>query len=111
MEAIVLAGGVGKRLLPLTQWRPKPYLPLAGKPLYMYAVEQIAMVRGLLDRAVMVAPQATPPPRGQCRAGWPLWSRGARGWRRVSPQPWRGSREVRRLSSRSSATLQGPTLS
>ncbi|GBF08848.1 putative nucleotidyl transferase [Aeropyrum pernix] len=64
MEAVVLAGGVGRRLLPLTRERPKPYLPLAGKPLYMYAVEQVAMVRGLLDRAVMVTPPGHPTPPG-----------------------------------------------
>lgn len=32
MKAIVLAGGFGTRLLPLTQSRPKPLLPVAGQP-------------------------------------------------------------------------------
>ncbi|MCL5319236.1 MAG: nucleotidyltransferase family protein, partial [Thaumarchaeota archaeon] len=33
MEAIVLAGGCGTRLHPLTQTRPKPILPIAGVPI------------------------------------------------------------------------------
>lgn len=32
MKAIVLAGGEGQRLRPLTQSRPKPLLPIAGRP-------------------------------------------------------------------------------
>ena len=32
MKGIVLAGGEGRRLKPLTQSRPKPLLPIAGRP-------------------------------------------------------------------------------
>ena len=32
MKGIVLAGGEGRRLKPLTQLRPKPLLPIAGRP-------------------------------------------------------------------------------
>lgn len=37
--ALVLAAGNGTRLWPLTQNRPKPYLPLAGKPIIGRIVE------------------------------------------------------------------------
>lgn len=32
MRAIVLAAGVGHRLAPLTDWRPKCLLPVGGLP-------------------------------------------------------------------------------
>lgn len=38
LEAIVLAGGVGSRLRPLTLVKPKPLIPLAGKPLIEYII-------------------------------------------------------------------------
>ena len=39
MQAIIMAGGEGSRLRPLTCDCPKPMLPLLGKPLMEYAVE------------------------------------------------------------------------
>ena len=37
--AIVLAGGHATRLYPLTLNRPKPLLPVAGKPIIDYVVD------------------------------------------------------------------------
>jgi mannose-1-phosphate guanylyltransferase len=42
MQAIVLAGGEGTRLRPLTETVPKPVLPLAGKPFIAYMIEWLA---------------------------------------------------------------------
>lgn len=39
MRALVLAGGFGKRLAPLTNELPKPLLPVAGKPILVRQIE------------------------------------------------------------------------
>lgn len=41
MRAFILAGGFATRLWPLTERRAKPLLPLQGKPLVSYTIEQI----------------------------------------------------------------------
>lgn len=41
MHAFILAGGFATRLWPLTESRPKPLLPVAGKPILTHLVEQI----------------------------------------------------------------------
>ncbi|MBI4415470.1 MAG: NDP-sugar synthase [Euryarchaeota archaeon] len=46
MMGIVLAGGEGTRLRPLTQTRPKPLLPVAGRPCVDY------VLRSLIDSGV-----------------------------------------------------------
>ncbi|MEB3780519.1 MAG: NDP-sugar synthase [Desulfurococcales archaeon] len=56
MDAVVLAGGTGKRLLPLTKYTPKPFLRIAGKRLYRYSIDQLASVRSSIDRAVLITP-------------------------------------------------------
>ncbi|MBN2251936.1 MAG: NTP transferase domain-containing protein [Candidatus Altiarchaeota archaeon] len=53
MDAIVLAAGEGKRLRPLTSTRPKPMLPVAGKPILEWDLE--ALSKAGLSRAVIVA--------------------------------------------------------
>ncbi len=42
VKVVVLAGGHGTRLRPLTYTRPKPMLPLANKPILQYTIEAIA---------------------------------------------------------------------
>ncbi len=41
MEAIILAGGYGTRLRPLTYSRAKPLLPIMNKPMVSYIAEQL----------------------------------------------------------------------
>ena len=40
-NAVVMAGGQGKRLRPLTEHVPKPLLPVGGRPVMEYIVEQL----------------------------------------------------------------------
>ncbi|WP_456471940.1 bifunctional UDP-N-acetylglucosamine diphosphorylase/glucosamine-1-phosphate N-acetyltransferase GlmU [Methanocaldococcus sp.] len=41
MDAIILAAGRGERLKPLTNNRPKPLIPIAGKPILDYIIEKV----------------------------------------------------------------------
>ena len=60
MQALVLAGGEGTRLRPLTLTTPKPVLPLAGRPflsfmldwLHAHGVEEAILSLGFLSDAV-----------------------------------------------------------
>jgi mannose-1-phosphate guanylyltransferase len=41
MKAVILAGGLGKRLRPLTSNKPKPMLPLGGKPILLHVINWV----------------------------------------------------------------------
>lgn len=41
VEAIIMAGGEGRRLLPLTAKLPKPLLPIGGKPIIEHNIERL----------------------------------------------------------------------
>jgi mannose-1-phosphate guanylyltransferase len=52
MQAVILAGGFGKRLAPLTSEVPKPLLPVRGRPIL---VRQIEWLRGFGVADVVLA--------------------------------------------------------
>ena len=39
--AVILAGGIGSRLFPLTQEKPKPMLEIANRPMIDYAINLV----------------------------------------------------------------------
>ncbi len=39
MYALILAGGKGERLRPLTDTLPKPMVPVCGKPILLHQIE------------------------------------------------------------------------
>ena len=41
-QAVIMVGGQGTRLLPLTKYRPKPVLPVLDKPCLRYLIESLA---------------------------------------------------------------------
>lgn len=48
MKAMILAAGLGKRMLPLTENLPKPLLQVAGKSLIQYQIERL-VANGIHD--------------------------------------------------------------
>ncbi len=48
MQAVILAGGFGTRLRPLTATRPKPLVPILGKPVLSYLLE-LLYANGILE--------------------------------------------------------------
>ncbi len=53
MKVIILAAGYATRLYPLTLTRPKPLLPVAGKPMIDYVLDNVAAIDGI-DRVYIV---------------------------------------------------------
>ena len=41
LSAVIMAGGYGKRLLPLTETMPKPMLPVGDRPLLEHTIQQL----------------------------------------------------------------------
>ncbi|MDS0295123.1 bifunctional sugar-1-phosphate nucleotidylyltransferase/acetyltransferase [Halogeometricum luteum] len=57
MQTVVLAAGVGTRMWPLTDSRPKPMLPVAGKPLVAHTVDA-AVEAGATELVIVVGYEA-----------------------------------------------------
>jgi len=47
MKVIILAAGYATRLYPLTLTQPKPLLPVAGKPMVDYVLDNLAPISGI----------------------------------------------------------------
>lgn len=53
MKVLILAAGYATRLYPLTLTQPKPLLPVAGKPMIEYVLDNLEPIRGI-DRVYVV---------------------------------------------------------
>ena len=53
MKAVVMAGGAGSRLRPLTVGRPKPMVPIVNKPVLMHILDLLKR-HGILDVVLTV---------------------------------------------------------
>jgi glucose-1-phosphate thymidylyltransferase len=76
MKVIVLAAGYATRLYPLTLTRPKPLLPVAGKPMIEHVLEKLAPIQGI-DRVHVVT-------NARFAGAFQDW---AAGWRAAHPNP------------------------
>lgn len=53
MKALILAGGAGKRLMPLTKDKPKCLVEVDGKPIIEYQIDAI-MANGIRDFVIVI---------------------------------------------------------
>jgi UDP-N-acetylglucosamine diphosphorylase / glucose-1-phosphate thymidylyltransferase / UDP-N-acetylgalactosamine diphosphorylase / glucosamine-1-phosphate N-acetyltransferase / galactosamine-1-phosphate N-acetyltransferase len=59
VQAVLLAGGAGKRVFPLSANKPKPMFKIVGKPLVEHVIERMKTA-GLEDFVVVVGPNGAP---------------------------------------------------
>ena len=57
MKALILAGGAGTRLRPITHTRAKQLVPVANKPILFYGLEHLAEA-GITEVGIVVGETA-----------------------------------------------------
>jgi len=69
--AIILAGGYGKRLWPITRDKAKPLLPVAGKPVIDYLLEKLLTLKDVVNRVVVLTNSRFKEQFEKWARGWP----------------------------------------
>lgn len=70
VKGIILAGGLGRRLRPITNTGPKQLIPIANKPMIFYPIEELVK-SGIKDIAIIVGytPERIGAIKGACGDG------------------------------------------